>query len=138
MITHLSVLDFFLVFNVVKNTHTTQLLNNFWAKWVTINLHNFEPSHLSQILPFSCLFPAHSSFLSEATVPVILKAFAQHVKHFSNMHQCTTSTWGNKTLCNPFYLHMWHFQVKQDIQCEKCRTRLPTGFDWTVKSGRYI
>lgn len=63
------------------------------------------------------------SFLTEAQVPVILKACTQHGKHFSQTHQCPSSTW--KTLLNTFYLHyVTYFWVKQYIQCEKWRVGL--------------
>lgn len=115
------------------------MLKYFCAKWEATILHHFEQL-LIWVSPQwnPAIFLSHSSFLVEAQVPVILKAFAQHVKHCSEMHLINM---GKKNLFASHITYiMWHFQVKQHIHCEKCRAGLdfyPTGFDWKVKRGRY-
>lgn len=134
MITHLSALHFFIVFNVVKNTVAKQLLRKMGSKqnYIILNWSSFE-SHLSEILPFSC----HTSHFSPKLKCLL---FWKHLHMLSTAVKCTSSTWEKKLFASHITYIMWHFQVKQHIQCEKCRAGLdfyPTGFDWKVKSGRY-
>lgn len=85
------------------------------------------------------IFLSHfNTQLISQQVPVILKACTQHGKHFSQTHQCPSST--RKTLLNTFYLHyVTYFWVKQYIQwkMEGGTWFYQTGFDWSKADNTY-
>lgn len=90
-------------------------------------------SQWSEILPFSCLISTRSSFLTEAQVPVILKACTQHGTHF------TSSTWKTplkpilRTLCDMFPSE----SVYSVWKMEGGTWFYQTGFDWSKADNTY-